>query len=203
MRWTYPKEKSIYATSNTQRSSRLLISIMDCESSKSEIPFETALRSLCVDETLSDVKFQGTDGMTVLGCRALLAGRSPVFRSMLYGDFLEAKQDNVITVQFDSKVIRFVVLYCQTNVEDLENADPHDLVAFLEASDYFGLDALKEKARAKIIETMQSNPKTVCFFLAEAGSVENIHSMAVGLIKKQLEFISPYGERAKRKHFCR
>jgi hypothetical protein len=56
------------------------------------ITLKRALEALYCDEELSDVKFEGTDGGIVPANSGILAARSPVFRSLLFGNFSEAKK---------------------------------------------------------------------------------------------------------------
>ena len=76
------------------------------------ISLSAALRTLFKDEELSDVKFEGTDGVQVFANRGILAARSPVFRSMLFGNFAEAKIDCVVKIGYNSRVMKSVVEFC-------------------------------------------------------------------------------------------
>jgi len=90
-----------------------------CSTSRDE-----ALRSLLDDEELSDVVLvvSADDGCTaarVPALKALLASRSPVFRRLLFGQFVEARQKEVEIgngrLGFGGDVVRAVVEYSYTD----------------------------------------------------------------------------------------
>ena len=73
-----------------------------------------ANEKLLTDELMSDVKLRGVDGKTVLAIRSLLAARSTVFQSMLYGSFEEAKKDIVDIGNYNGNVLQYLVEFIVT-----------------------------------------------------------------------------------------
>ena len=53
----------------------------DDDDSNYDISLEAGMQNLMQDETFSDVKLRGTDGVLVLGNRRMLAARSKVFQN--------------------------------------------------------------------------------------------------------------------------
>jgi hypothetical protein len=76
---------------------------------QSEITREEALLALLMNEKYSDITLKGTDGSLIKANRAMLAARSPVFDSMLYGDFAEASQ-SVVGVGYTGDVLKMLSL---------------------------------------------------------------------------------------------
>ena len=84
-----------------------------------EISLLAACRALCNDESLCDVRLQGTDGVIVPANRGILGARSRVFHTLFFGNFAEAKgEEGVIKLGYDSKVLRSVLEYCATDQVD-------------------------------------------------------------------------------------
>jgi len=156
---------------------------------KEEITLKMALRTLLIDTSLADVKFEGTDGGLVCGNRGLLAARSQVFRSMLFGSFSEARQDSIIRVGYSSPVMTSVVEYCLTDEAGIlcraKTETATNVVALADAANYFDLPKLKHMAEACALSCMEEEPQTACSFLEASQTVECIHSVARTLIQSK------------------
>ena len=81
------------------------VTMNDHTNNNTEITLQEAWRTVLNDEALSDVTFEANDGVQVHANRGLLAARSKVFRSMLFGEFMEAKKGTVVRVGYDSRVL--------------------------------------------------------------------------------------------------
>ena len=81
------------------------------------------------DDTFNDVTLVGTDKVEVPCMKSALATRSPVFKSMFYGEFKE-RNDDKVQLNYPSCVLQVLVKYCYSDEVDL---------AFIYESDFFQL----------------------------------------------------------------
>lgn len=160
-----------------------------------EVPIKEALRVLVSDEDLSDVKLEGTDGVLVCANRGLLAVRSPVFRSMLFGKFAESRKDGVVKIGYSSCVLKSIVEYCFTDEaqllksldkDDTSAKDVSSVISLVDAANYFVLPGLKRFVEDVACSTMKKNARLACLFFAEAKPpAEKIESLALEMIRSQ------------------
>eukprot|EP00978_Attheya_sp_CCMP212_P039599 scaffold207416_cov51-Attheya_sp.AAC.1 len=138
----------------------------------SDISLETAQRTLLTDETLSDVTLEGTDGMTVHTIRSVLAARSRVFRTMLFGDFAEANS-SIIKINYVGTVLRCLVEFCLNNdvssFHETFDENPSDIVfALADAARFFDLPLLKKKVLNHTFLRANIDPQLACSLFQEA-----------------------------------
>lgn len=160
-----------------------------------EVPIKEALRTLVTDEALSDVKLEGTDGVLVCANRGLLAVRSQVFRSMLFGKFAEARKNGVVKIGYSSCVLKSIVEYCFTDgaqllksldKDDTSAKDVSSVISLVDAANYFVLPGLKRFAEDVACSAMKKKPRLACLFFAEAKPpAEKLESLALEIIRSQ------------------
>ncbi|CAB9526636.1 expressed unknown protein [Seminavis robusta] len=86
----------------------------DCQ----EISHHEFLSSFLTDQALTDLSLLGNDGQVVRANRLVLAARSKVFRSMLLGEFAEARKD-VIPLNYKGCVLQAILEYILTDSAEL------------------------------------------------------------------------------------
>lgn len=115
--------------------------------------------------------------------RALLAFRSSVFRSMLFGSFVaESERGSTVRVPYVGRVMKAVVEYSITDqvealvsVDDKKDAreqdnrslrlDESDVAVLAEAAHYFDVPGLQTMAETWAYWQMEKRPQTACTFL--------------------------------------
>lgn len=132
-----------------------------------EISREQAMQNLFTMEEICDLTIKGSDGVLVPVNRGMLAARSLVFRSMLFGNFLEAKSA-IVSIGYEGCVIRALVEYIHTDqcklltLEEDEgslNADfVETVISLTEAANYFGLRNLHKMAENCLNSEMKKQP---------------------------------------------
>lgn len=133
--------------------------------------------NLLGNEDLSDVLLESKlDGIRVPAVRALLAARSSVFKSLLFGGYAEST-DKVVPMEMRSDIIKMVVQYIYTDEIDLENEGVDVVIALAVGADYCGLSQLVQlciiAAKAKIKES----PAVACSFLSSVHGVPTLKPM--------------------------
>lgn len=128
---------------------------------------------------LSDLTIKSNDGKEIKVQRVMLAARSPVFYSMLYGEFVEASQSE-IEINYSSDVVEALVHYMYTDEApclseakmkpELTKEEYGNLVkttaSLIDASTYYEMSGLCEKAVIFASKMMQKIPITSVFWLA-------------------------------------
>ena len=141
-------------------------------SSTDEVSLENAFKTFMEDEELWDLRLKGSDGIIVGASRGLLAARSKVFRSMLFGSFSESSSSSsAIDIGYPSIVLRSIVQYCLTNeaallasnVADVGTAK--DILTLADAAVYFDLHGLKGEVQDKAFSLMAEKSSLACLFL--------------------------------------
>jgi hypothetical protein len=144
---------------------------------QTEITRDEAIRALLTNEKYADITLKGTDGSLVRANRAMLAARSPVFDSMLYGDFAEAQQ-SIVDVGYNGNILEDVVKYIYTDevpIDDREqpNIDntaqdtsaTRKMLSLMDGATYFALPELCRKAGAVAITQMDKKPSLCVTYL--------------------------------------
>ena len=109
-----------------------------------------AIRNLFeTDSSFCDVELIGTDSERVAAHRTILAARSKVFETLLYGQFSEASKPSV-SLGYSGYVLRMIAEYCYTDHIKLLDGDcSTEKIALVcqlaAAADYFHLPHLCEK----------------------------------------------------------
>jgi hypothetical protein len=139
---------------------------------QTEITRDEAIRALLTNEKYADITLKGTYGSLVRANRAMLAARSPVFDSMLYGDFAEAQQ-SVVDVGYTEEALKGVVDYIYTDeLPIVDNEQPNDdetarkLLSLMDGATYFALPELCRKAEAVAITQMDKKPSLCVTYFA-------------------------------------
>jgi hypothetical protein len=139
--------------------------------------------------SFSDVELQGTDGERVPAHRTILAARSKVFETMLFGSFSEAVKP-VVEVGYRGAALRSLIEYCYTdNVSLLDDDDTSESVeavaTILElacAADYFGFPKLCRRITKWVTCKMERNPALAWQVLASADCDTSIWCNATTVI---------------------
>ena len=163
-----------------------------------EISQPQAMQFLWQEEQYADIILQSNDGERIPAIRCILASRSPVFRSMLYGHFLEANS-STIALSFSGKVLRGLVQYIYTNECNLlVSAASHDpgvvpsLIELAKAANFFWFTKLLDKILVVTTQWMEKEPDLSLLVLAncsKAGSFE-IESLATYFIRTRMRWIT-------------
>jgi hypothetical protein len=145
---------------------------------QTEITRDEAIRALLTHEKYADITLKGTDGSLVRANRAMLAARSPVFDSMLYGDFVEAQQ-SIVNVGYTEETLRDVVNYIYTdelpivdreqpNIDNTaqDTSATRKMLALMDGATYFALPDLCRKAEAMAITQMDKKPSLCVTYFA-------------------------------------
>jgi hypothetical protein len=112
-------------------------------------------RLLDKDHSFSDVELQATDGEILSAHRTILAARSKVFKTLLFGKFVESSSSTV-KLGYKGSILRAIVTYCYTdevtlpkpNGAMMSEADKVEIEHILSvgvAADYFELPGLCER----------------------------------------------------------
>jgi BTB/POZ domain len=140
--------------------------------SMTEISSQEMLINLMSDQELLDSALEGDDGVRIQVNRYALAARSPVFRRMLFGKFVEANHP-VVKIGFHSHVLKAVVEYIHKDTADILDEDAaaaatttefmhseqvQTIVSTMAAGMYFQLPGLSEKAHQFLSNLLESNP---------------------------------------------
>ena len=72
-----------------------MTTISPATAQEDEASLDCAIRNLLSNASLVDVNLRGTDGVTIPAHRLILAARSQVFESLLFGNFAEASNSEV------------------------------------------------------------------------------------------------------------
>jgi hypothetical protein len=177
-----------------------------------EISRTDAMRSLLTNHELSDLTLRGTDGALVIANRCLLASRSPVFCSMLFGPFAEASKTTV-DLGYDGVILQAIVEYIymdhipelEAKTEEEEDGDDEadddeaekstrrqcdrELVRFLvtlvDAAEYFALPELRRKAEASVEAHMERSHLVAILVLAACAPdcAQVLRQRALDLVK--------------------
>jgi hypothetical protein len=148
-----------------------------------EVTRNEAIRQLLVDEELSDLSLRSKiDGTVVLAHRAMLAVRSQVFRSMLYGKFAESSQ-SIIELPYPGDTIKALVDFVyndnvlvavktkfnkEDNSEESSKKDFHvakTIVSTIEAAKYYDLPTFQKGCEAVAVRFMNEKPMICVHFI--------------------------------------
>jgi hypothetical protein len=154
-----------------------------------------ALRSLFGDEELSDVKLKGSDGGEVLAVKALLAARSPVFRSSLYAPmvtrdavFSSTGKPIVEFPEWDCRILHLTVEFCYTDELSIMSVEPSDDIARImaglrSASKVFKLPTLLDKVKQWSWRNVNRHPALACAMVDEGMKYDDIDDVAIQTIQ--------------------
>lgn len=151
------------------------------------------LRSLYGDKELSDVKLQGSDGGTVVGVKAILAARSPLFRKIFFGtitstDIILSKgKRHIIFKEWDCCILHLLIEFCYTDSITVMDEQPSDhlvrlMVNLKFASIAFGLDILTNKVNDWNAKQVGLFPALACALIDESmkrGEIDNISLVVI------------------------
>ena len=138
-----------------------------------KITFKMAMENLLTDESMTDVKVVSIDGKHhVPAVRSLLASRSKVFKSLLFGNYKESTTNEVQT-EYTEDVLKAVVEFIYTDdakifhkeynwdskssAKDVPDNDIDTLVGIVAASHYYGLPELEEKTKVYCSSLLRHN----------------------------------------------
>ncbi|KZV56335.1 BTB/POZ domain-containing protein [Dorcoceras hygrometricum] len=120
-------------------------------------PNETALASLgrMLSESIhTDITIHASDGKTIEAHRAVLASRSPVFRSMFSHDLREKQLSSVNICDMSIEACQAFLNYIYGNIKNEEFLQ-HRL-ALLQAADKYDVSDLKEACHDSLVEDIDS-----------------------------------------------
>jgi hypothetical protein len=127
--------------------------------------------------------------VTVPSLRGMLGARSPVFRSMLFGNFSEATSSSV-TLGYEGSVLRALVEYIYTDDCEVFHKKEFDfelsktLVGLADAANYFGLPDLYKNAKDLAFSVMRSRPCLACNALSYLEDKSGVWSEMEGKIRQ-------------------
>ena len=131
------------------------------------------------DKSISDFQLQSTvdndDGEAVLANKSMLAARSPIFRSLLFGNGDSSSNDNAngngnassLQVNYSKQVLQAVVEYIYTDdvtviqkdtTTDSVTCNSDTIVALIDAANHYQLPKLKRKCETYIASLLIANP---------------------------------------------
>ena len=87
-----------------------------------EVSCQEMLALTLTDEDLQDLVLEGSDGVHVKANRCILAARSPVFHTLLFGKFREAKE-GVVKLPYEGAVLAGLVEYILTDNTEILHAE--------------------------------------------------------------------------------
>ena len=132
--------------------------------------------NLLGNEDLSDVLLESKlDGMRVPAVRALLAARSSVFKSLLFGGYAEST-DKVVPMEMPGDIIKMVVQFIYTDEIDLEN-EGVDVIALAVGADYCGLSQLVQLCVNSTNAKIKESPAVACSVLSSVHGVPTLKPM--------------------------
>ena len=126
------------------------------------------LVAAAADPDLHDLTLEASDGAQVTASRWVLAARSPVWKRMLYGDFVEAGCAQVKLEAYSGTVVQALVKYCHTNKWD-EEEDLEFTLQLALAADYFQLSDLYSRVEKCLRQRGSTDPSLVCSILEAGG----------------------------------
>lgn len=126
------------------------------------------------DDDLTDVCLEGKDGREIYSNRFILAARSKVLKSMLYGSFRESSMCR-IPLDYDGVILEAVVEFCSKNEIPVFRLYIHRnaqsarrLVQLFKAADYLGLAELAQLVAQMAHNLMSRYPPLACAIYDEA-----------------------------------
>jgi hypothetical protein len=162
------------------------------------IPTDTAPAGTAADEIANlfgdtevcDVILQGSDGGTIFAVKAILAARSTIFRSRLYGPRSKADlsipgEKHMVKFQhWDCRILHMVVEYCYTDMCAIMNVKPNDDVARIVsqlrvASKAFKLPGLLHKIKQWAWRQINRHPGLACAMVDEGMKLDDIDELAL------------------------
>jgi hypothetical protein len=174
-----------------------MTTISPATAQEDEASLDCAIRNLLSNESLADVNLQGTDGIKVPAHRLILAARSQVFESLLFGNFAEASNSEV-RVGYDGRVLQAIVEYCYTDEVTLlgeQTQNPsleqmETITSLAAAADYFCFPKLCKKVTDFVLLRMEENKQLALGFLITAnnsGTAPEIVRAAMDTIQNHFE----------------
>jgi hypothetical protein len=115
-----------------------------------EVTLTAAIGKLLDSGEYSDVELVATDGERIPAHRNILAARSKVFGTLLFGNFAESSSSTV-QMGYEGGILRKIVKYCYTDKVSLPDAsesaesssfDTQQVLRLVDAADYFNLPGL-------------------------------------------------------------
>lgn len=149
------------------------------------------ISSLFGDRDLSDVMLKGSDGGTVCAVKAILAARSPMFRSKFFGQSSKEKDltmpgemQTVVFKHWDCRVLHMIVEYCYMDSCSIMRIDPSQDTARLMAqlrvaSKAFKLPGLSDKIKQWTWRTINRHPGLACGMIDEGMRLDDIDELAL------------------------
>lgn len=169
-----------------------------------------ALLSLLGDEELSDVRLRGSDGGIIMGVKAILASRSPVFRSRFFEPSTKENSEKItvskkessgkITVdaisgketvtfdKYDCRILFLIVEFCYTDEVSITRMPPTDEITRLianvsQASKAFALPSLSDKVTQWCNKHLNRYPALACAMIDEGMKLDDIHEVALQVLQ--------------------
>eukprot|EP00386_Alphamonas_edax_P010223 GDKI01033185.1.p1 GENE.GDKI01033185.1~~GDKI01033185.1.p1 ORF type:complete len:450 (+),score=113.43 GDKI01033185.1:99-1448(+) len=121
------------------------------------------LTSLYEDDDFNDLILLCRDGKALKAHRLVVGKRSSIFRQMLLGSFVEAKEQ-CIEVKYDSEAVKFCLKYCYTGVLDSFPADKTLVIQIAEFGDYYDIEKLKDSAEKHLQECIKHFPTAIAVY---------------------------------------
>jgi hypothetical protein len=129
-----------------------------------EVTLTAAIGKLLDSGEYSDVELVATDGERIPAHRNILAARSKVFGTLLFGNFAESSSSTV-QMGYEGGILRKIVKYCYTDKVSLPDAsdsesssfDTKQVLRLVDAADSFSLPGLVTKISEWWITKMKND----------------------------------------------
>jgi len=132
--------------------------------------------NLLGNEELADAILESSvdENKRVPVVRALLAARSKVFRSLLYGGYSETKE-TIIKIDFPEITMKMLVQFCYTDqVLELEWEDVESIIKLAAAADYYAMPQLFNLCVNKVLEKIKKDPANACLALEGSRGIASL-----------------------------
>jgi hypothetical protein len=128
------------------------------------VTLTAAIGKLLESGEYSDVELVATDGERISAHRNILAARSKVFGSLLFGNFSESSS-SIVQMGYEGDILRKIVKYCYADKVSLPGAGENESSSFdtiqamllADAADYFDLPGLVSKISKWLMTQMKTN----------------------------------------------
>jgi len=141
------------------------------------------MHSILSDSSSSDLTLVCPDGEVQVH-RCIMAGRSPVFKSLLESDMMEMKSGRVRIQDFEIKVVRAMVLYIYTaKIEDSFD----DILSLMKIGKKYLIQLLVDDCSKKLIKLITVSNVLELGSVAEIFSVQDLVECCAQFVSENLD----------------
>jgi len=143
------------------------------------------MHSILNDSSSSDLTLVCQDGEVQVH-RCIMAGRSPVFKSLMESDMMEKKSGRVMIEDFKIKVVRALVLYIYTaKIEDGFD----DIATLMKIGNKYLIETLVEDCSKKLIKLITVSNVLELGAVAEVYSVQDLMESCAQFVSRNLDVL--------------